>query len=310
MVTRLTTRTPDTSPTGPGALAAFSGFLIWGIVPIYWKQMQTVSPFELIAHRIVWSLAFLLAVLAWQRNFSSLRPAFVSARSLGLNLLSGLLLAINWTVYVWAVNRGHVIESSLGYFLVPLGNVALGSLALKETLRRPQWLAIALAAVGVILLLARVGHVPWIALVIAGTWSSYGLLKKQSNLGSIAGLTVETIVLFPVAAGLLLWLGAQGGGVLGHADARLHAYVLSVGVVTALPLLLFAYGAQRLRLTSLGLLQYVAPSVQFLIGLFVYHEPFDSVRFQAFALIWLGLAVYSADSVWSQRRFFQKASKA
>lgn len=289
-------------------MAASAGFLIWGIVPIYWKQMQAVSAFELIAHRIVWSLVFLFAVLAWQRNFASLRPAFASTRAFGLNLLSGLLLSVNWTIYVWAVNRGHVIETSLGYFLVPLGNVAIGSLALKEKLRPAQWTAIALAALGVTLLLVRVGHVPWIALIIAGTWSSYGLLKKQSALGSIAGLTVETILLFPVAAGLLLWLGWQGGGVIGHADLRIHTYVLSAGVVTALPLLLFAYGAQRLRLTTLGLLQYLAPSVQFVIGLFVYHEAFDAARLQAFGLIWSGLIIYTADMFWTQRRLLLKAA--
>jgi len=272
--------------------------------------MQAVSAFELIAHRIVWSLGFLLVILAWQRQFASLRPALASGRSFGLNLLSGLLLATNWTVYVWAVNRGHIIETSLGYFLVPLANVAIGSLALREKLRRPQWLAILLAAAGVGLLLVRVGHIPWIALVIAGTWSSYGLLKKQSALGSMAGLTVETVLLFPFALGLLLWLAGQGGGVIGHASLRLHLYVLCTGIVTALPLLLFAYGAQRLRFTTLGLLQYIAPSVQFLIGLLIFHEPFDSSRLQAFGLIWLGLIIYSADAFWSQRRLLLGAAGA
>jgi chloramphenicol-sensitive protein RarD len=295
------------SRPGNGTIAAAAGFLFWGVVPIYWKQMQSVSALELIAHRIVWSLVFLFAVLAWQRNFASLRPAFAGARAFGLNLLSGLLLSVNWTIYVWAVNRGHVIETSLGYFLVPLGNVVLGSLILKEKLRPAQWLAIGFAAIGVALLLVRVGHVPWIALIIAGSWCSYGLLKKQSSLGSIAGLTVETLLLFPVAAALLLWLAGRGEGVIGHADLRIHAFVLSAGVITAVPLLLFAYGAQRMRLTALGLLQYLAPSVQFLIGLFVYHEPFDAARLQAFGLIWTGLVVYTADTFWTQRRLLLKS---
>lgn len=289
-----------------GPLAAAGGFLLWGVIPLYWKQMHGVSAFELIAHRIVWSLVFLFGVLAWQKNFASLRPAFASARATGLVLLSSLLLAVNWTVYVWAVNAGYIIETSLGYFLVPLMNVGLGSLLLHEKLRRLQWIAIGLAAAGVALLLARVGHVPWIALTIAGTWTAYGLLKKKSPLGSIAGLTAETLILFPVAAALLVWWNFHGGGVLGHADVRTQAFVLSAGVVTAIPLLLFAYGAQRIRLTTLGLLQYLAPSVQFMIGLFVYHEAFDSARFQAFGLIWIGLVVYSADTFWAQRRFLQK----
>ena len=279
---------------------------MWGIFPLYWKQMQGVPAFELIAHRITWSLLFLLGVLAWQRNFGTLRPAFADARAFGLNLLSSLLLAANWTVYVWAVNSGHVIESSLGYFLVPLVNVALGSVVLHERLRPMQWLAIALAAVGVAVLLLRVGHVPWIALALAGTWSGYGLLKKKSALGSIAGLTVETILLFPVAVALLLWWHHTGVGALGRVDARTHFFVLAAGVVTAVPLLLFAYGAQRIRLTTLGLLQYVAPTVQFLIGLLVYHEAFDAARMQAFGLIWGGLALYTADGIWAQRRLLLK----
>ncbi len=285
-----------------GALSAALGFLLWGVFPIYWKQMPGVPALELIAHRITWSLLFLLGVLVWQKNFSALRPAFASASMIGLNLLSSVLLAANWTVYVWAVNRGQVIESSLGYFLVPLVNVLLGALVLHERLRRLQWLSIGCAAVGVGLMLFRVGHIPWIALILAGTWASYGLLKKKSALGSIAGLTVETLLLFPLAVGLLLWWHHTGVGALGRVDTRIHIFMLMAGIVTAVPLLLFAFGAQRLRLTTLGLLQYLAPTVQFLIGVFLYHETFDSARLQAFAFIWCGLALYTADSLWTQRR--------
>jgi chloramphenicol-sensitive protein RarD len=223
-----------------------------------------------------------------------------------LNLLSSVLLAANWTVFVWAVNAGHVIETSLGYFLVPLVNVALGSVLLHERLRPLQWVAITLAGIGVAVLLLRVGRVPWIALSLAGTWSGYGLLKKQSSLGPIAGLTVETILLFPIAAALLLWWHHTGAGALGRVDARTQAFILTAGVATAVPLVLFAHGAQRIRLTTIGLLQYLAPSVQFLIGLFVYRESFDAARLQAFALIWCGLVLYSGDGVWAQRRLLLK----
>lgn len=284
-----------------GAMAAATAFLIWGSVPIYWKQMHAVSPFELIAHRVMWSLLFLLGVLAVQKSFASLRPAFTEAKTFLHLLGSSLFLTANWTVYIWAVNSGHIIETSLGYFLTPLCNVAFGYFAFHERLRPLQWAAIALAALGVGQLLFGVGHVPWIALTLASTWAVYGLLKKQSPLGSLAGLTVETIVLVPFAAALLLWRAHTGEGALGHVSPLLHVFVLSVGVVTAIPLLLFAYGAQRIRLTTLGLLQYIAPTVQFLIGVFVYHEPFDAARLQAFALIWCGLVVYSADSFWTQR---------
>lgn len=298
------------SPSHPearrGALAAVGGFLIWGLVPIYWKQLQSVAALELITHRIVWSLAFLLGVVAWQGTFGEIRAAFKNPRLLGLNLLSSVLLATNWTVYVWAVNSGHVIETSLGYFLVPLVNVALGSLLLHERLRTLQWVAITCAALGVGFLLVRVGHIPWIALSLAGTWASYGLLKKKSALGAITGLTVETLLLFPLAGAALLWWHHTGEGALGRVNAWHHGLVLAVGVVTAVPLLLFSYGAQRLRLTTLGLLQYLAPTVQFMIGYFLYHEPFDSARLQAYAFIWCGLALYSADGFWTQRRLLLK----
>lgn len=296
------------SPDPRGALAATCAFLFWGIVPIYWRQMHVVSPFELIAHRSTWSLLFLLGVLAYQRDFASLRPAFAQPRIFFLNFLSSLLLATNWTIYVWAVNSGHIIESSLGYFLTPLCNVALGYAFLQERLRTLQWAAIGLAALGVGMLLLGVGHLPWIALSLATTWAGYGLLKKKSALGPIAGLTVENIILLPLAAGLLLWRAYTGEGALGHASATVQAFVLSAGVITSVPLLLFAYGARRIQLTTLGLLQYLAPTVQFLIGLLVYREPFDSARFQCYALIWAGLVLYTADGFWTQRKMLFKAA--
>jgi len=299
---------PTSAPANSsGALAAAASFLLWGVFPLYWKQLHDISAFELIAHRIVWSLLFLAVLQAAQRNFGELRPAFANGRIFGLNLLSSVLLATNWTIYVWAVNADHIIETSLGYFLTPLCNVAMGCLVFRERLRPLQWAAILLAVGGVGLMLFAVGHVPWIALSLAVTWTGYGLLKKLSALGSVVGLTVETILLLPLAAGLLLWRAHTGEGALGHVGLRQHVYILSAGTVTAIPLLLFAYGAKRIRMTTLGLLQYAAPTVQFFIGLLVYHEPFDSARLQAFALIWCGLALYSADSFWAQRRMFRRA---
>ena len=300
---------PPTSDRLRGPLAAAASFLIWGVVPIYWKQLEVVSAFELIAHRTVWTLIVLLGVLAVQRAFGDLRPA-LQPRVLATTCASASLLATNWTVYVWAVNHGHVIESSLGYFLTPLGNVALGFIFLHERLRRLQWIAIGCAALGVLALLLGVGHFPWIALALAGTWSLYAMLRKRSPLGSLAGLAAETLALAPIGAGYLLWLAHTGAGSVGRAGLRLNLLVASVGVVTAVPLLLFAHGARRLRLATLGLLQFIAPTVQFLLGLLLYHEPFDGTRLRAYALIWCGLVLYSADAFWSQRRLLLAAATA
>ncbi len=293
-----------------GAVSAAVSFLLWGIFPLYWKQLEGIPAFELIAHRIVWSRWFVVGVQIVTKSIGELRPIFTDGRTFGLNLLSSVLLAVNWTIYVWAVNDGHIIETSLGYFLTPLCNVAAGRLAFGERLRMLQWLAIALAALGVGLLLFQVGAVPWIALSLAGTWTGYGVMKKKSALGPVAGLTGETLLLLPFAAALLLWRAHTGEGALGHVDLARHILILSIGTVTSVPLLLFAHGARRIRMTTLGLLQYIAPTVQFFIGLLVYREPFDSAKLQAFGLIWGGLVLYSTDSFWAQRRLLVKAAGA
>lgn len=284
-----------------GALAAFGCYFLWGLAPLYWKQLADVDAHELIAHRLVWTLVFTAPLLAWLGGFAEIRRTLGSWRGFGLNLASSALLTTNWLVYVWAVNTGHVIESSLGYFLVPLINVALGWGVLHERLRPAQWLAIALAAAGVALQLIQLGRLPWIALALAATFGTYGLLRKQSPLGPLTGLTLETLLLAPFAAGLLLWRFYHDTGALGHAAGPTQGLVLSAGVITAVPLLLFAYGARRLRLTTLGLLQYTAPTVQFALGVWVYREVFDRSRALSFAVIWSGLAIYTADALWAQR---------
>jgi len=282
--------------------AAFFCYLIWGLVPLYWKELAAVDALELIAHRHVWSLVFLVGILAWRGGYAEAGAALGSGRGLALSAVSSVLLTANWLIYIWGVNAGHVIECSLGYFLVPLLNVTLGKLVLHESLRRLQGMAVIAAAAGVAILVLRLGHVPWIALGIAGTFGFYGLLRKRSALGPVTGLAVETAVLAPFAAGWLIWKAAHGQGALGHVDMPTTLLVLSTGVVTAIPLLLFAYGARRLRLITLGLLQYIAPTCQFLLGWLVYREVFTRERAWAFVLIWFGLVLYTTDAWLTQKK--------
>ena len=285
-----------------GAFAAAFCYFLWGLVPLYWKQLVTINPLELIAHRHVWSLVLLAGVLAAQGGFGAVLGALRSPRSLGTHLLSATLLTLNWLVYVWGVNTGHVIETSLGYFLVPLVNVAAGRFVLHEHLRRLQWIAIALAATGVTVMIGQLGRPPWIALTLAATWGGYSLMRKQSPLGALSGLTVETLLLAPIALGFLAWQNHTGAGALGRVDLHTHLLVLSSGVITAIPLLLFAYGARRIRLSTLGLLQYLAPSVQLALGVWIYHEPFSRARMLSFSFIWAALVLYTADNLLAQRR--------
>ncbi len=285
-----------------GALAATVCYLLWGLVPLYWTRLAAVAPLELIAHRHFWSLVLLAGLVGAQGGFGQVAAALRTPQSVATHLLSASLLTLNWLVYVWGVNTGHVIETSLGYFLVPLVNVATGRLVLHEELRRGQWLAIGLAATGVAVMIAQLGRPPWIALCLAATWGAYSLMRKRSPLGALPGLTVETLLLAPAALGYLVWRHHTGEGALGRVDAATHGLLLSSGIITAVPLLLFGYGARRIRLSTLGLLQYVAPSVQLGLGIWVYHEPFSRSRAFSFVFIWAALALYTVDNLIAQRR--------
>jgi chloramphenicol-sensitive protein RarD len=285
-----------------GALAAGTAYVLWGLFPLFWKQLKSVDATELIAHRVVWSLFFVLALTVLMKDWDPLLKALRSWRLVALHLLSGGLLTINWLVYVWAVNHGRVIESSLGYFLVPLINVLMGRLVLREHLRPLQWLAIGIASVGVLMQAFGVGGLPWVAITLAISFGVYGLLRKRSPLGSLAGLSLETALYAPFAASFLLYRAAHGGGALGHSPILVEMLVLSAGVVTAVPLLLFAHGARTLRLSTLGLLQYICPSIAFALGALVYGEPFDPARLLSFVLIWSALVLYTVDNLRAQAR--------
>ncbi len=276
---------------------AFLAYAIWGLFPLYFKQLHGVDAFEVIAHRTLWSLAVLLGVLAVLRRWAWLPAALKNPRLLGTSTLSALLLSGNWLVYVWAVQNGHVVESSLGYFINPLVSVALGFIVLRERPRPAQWLAVAIAAAGVLWLAVGAGHVPVIALVLAFSFGFYGLMRKTATLGALEGLTLETLILAPFAATALAWWCAQGTSPLVRGEAGLVAWLLAAGPLTAVPLLLFAAGARRIPLMLLGLMQYIAPTLQFAIGVAVYGEPMSSARLIGFGIIWAALAVYSFDGL-------------
>jgi chloramphenicol-sensitive protein RarD len=280
----------------PGAVYAFLAFVMWGLFPLYFRELATVAPLEVVLHRSAWSLVFLLVLLAALRRFASLRDTWRQPRWLAPFALSALLLAGNWLLYVWAVHEGHVVEASLGYFINPLVNVLLGVLVLHERLKPVQWIAVALAAAGVLWLTVLSGRLPWIALTLACTFGLYGLMRKTASLGALEGLALETVLLAPIVLPWLAWWTFANGGALARGDPGLALLLLAAGPLTAAPLLLFAAGARRLRLATVGLLQYVSPTIQLALGLWVFGEPFDAVRLVGFTFIWAALALYSADA--------------
>ncbi len=287
-------------PSGP--LAAALAYILWGLFPLYIKLVAHVPVLEIVLHRSLWALVFVLALLALRRQFGWLAPVLRQPRTLAIFGLSALLLGGNWLLYVWAVNNGRVLDASLGYFINPLVNVLLGFVVLHERPRPLQWAAVALAAGGVLWLAVGAGHVPWVSLLLAASFGFYGLLRKTAPLGAIEGLALETLLLAPLAAAALLWLGASGQGHFLQGDGRTDVLLLAAGPATAIPLLLFAYGARRVTLATLGLLQYLGPSIQFVLAVFLYHEPLGASRGVGFALIWAALALYSAESLRRMRR--------
>jgi len=284
-----------------GIVYASLAFVMWGLFPLYFRQIASVPPLEVVLHRSVWSLCFVLGVLAVLRRWGWMRELAAQPRRLGLFAISALLLSGNWLIYVLAVQSGHVIDASLGYFINPIVNVLLGVLVLHERLRRVQWAAVGLALCGVLWLTATAGRLPWIALLLAVSFGLYGLMRKTASLGALEGLALETMWLAPLVLPLLAWWTLRGSGAMARGDLALDAWLVIGGPLTALPLLLFAAGARRLPLTTLGLLQYLSPTIQLALGVWVFHEPFDHARLAGFAFIWAALLLYSLDG-WRRSR--------
>lgn len=281
-----------------GMLFAATAYTLWGAFPLYFKTLQDIPPIEIMLHRIVWSLAFVMLVLAWRRQWAWIGETVRRPKVLASFALSALLLSSNWFIYIWAVNNGRIIDASLGYFITPLLNVLLGFLLLRERLRPGQWAAVALAAAGVAWLTWQGGHLPWIGLLLAATFGTYGLLRKTAALGPLEGLSLETLLLFPLALAYLIVLTWNGHNTFLAAPASSRWLLIAAGPITAIPLLLFAAGARRIPLSVLGLLQYIGPSLQLLLGVWLYHEPFGGDRLIGFVVIWSALAVYSLEGLW------------
>jgi chloramphenicol-sensitive protein RarD len=280
-----------------GTAMGLAAYLIWGMFPLYWPLLKPAGAVEILAHRVIWSLVSVAVLLVVTFGRAAWRGLPRDPRSLGLLSLAGVLIGINWGVYIWGVNHGHVVETSLGYFVNPLVTVALSVVVLRERLRRAQWLAVAVATAGVVVLTAQAGRPPWIALVLAFSFGAYGLVKKVVGVSPMNGLVVEAAVLAPVAAVYLVISAVHGDGTFTTHGAGHAALLASSGIVTVIPLLLFAGAAPRIALSRLGLMQYMTPTIQFLIGVTVRHEPLGAVRLVGFCLVWLALGVFTADLV-------------
>ena len=285
-----------------GYIYAAAAFILWGVLPVFWKQLEGIPATQLVAHRVVWSTMMLLP-LVWMRGHAGdLRAVFTSPQRLFRQALAAIFVGGNWLGFVWAVTNGRMIESSLGYFLNPLLSVLLGVFLLGERLRPVQWLAVAIAATGVAWLAGQYHHFPWIAIFLASSFCLYGLAKKKTSLPALSSLTVETLLLLAPAVGFLATEHSAGRGVFGHVGWQTSLLMMVSGLITAVPLLCFSAAAQRIPLSAIGLMQYIGPSLQFLLGLFVYGEPFDSGKLIGFVIVWIALAIYAWSAITVGRR--------
>mgnify|MGYP003587562185 FL=1 len=286
-----------------GLLAAATAFTIWGVFPAYWHLLKAVPSMQIMAHRVVWSAVLVVGWLLWRQGWDWWRTIAARPRMLAALALSGAVIAFNWGLYIWAVNAGHVVETSLGYFINPLVTVALGVVVLRERLRRPQWIAVACAAAGVAWLTWSAGSPPWIALGLAGSFALYGLVRKLVPVDAVAGLGVESLFMFLPALAYVLWAEAgHGGGFIGGWSLGTQVLLVFSGVVSAVPLVAFAYGVRRIPLSVVGLLQYIGPTLQLLLGVWFFREPFTAVHALGFGAIWLGLAIFAGEGLWRGRR--------
>ena len=284
-----------------GIWYAIGAYASWGLFPIYWKLLHHVPALQLISHRIIWSFLALIVFILFLRQWSDFRSAAFSLRVFYVYLIAAVLIGINWLTYVWAVNAGHIIETSLGYFINPLLSVSMGVFFLHEHLHARQWIFIGLAAAGVLFLAIVHGSIPWIALTLAFSFAFYGLVKKTAPLGSLYGLTLETGILLLPALFFLFVSDVNGTGAFLHTGTTADILLAGAGVVTTIPLLMFASAARRIPLSLIGVLQYISPTLQFLIGVLIYHESFTFIQFIGYAIVWLALILFGMESFFAYR---------
>lgn len=293
---------------GNGIAYGAAAYILWGLFPLYWPLLEPSGEIEILAHRIVWSLVFVTVLIVITRRWRQIRA--LPRRTLGILSIAAAVITVNWGTYIYGVNNGHVVETSLGYFINPLVTVVFGVVLLRERLRRWQWIAVGLGFLAVVILTVDYGRPPWISLILAFSFGTYGLMKKRANTGAVESLGVETGVLFLPMLGYLVFLQGTGAGTFGNAGAAHAALLVGAGVITVIPLLLFGAAATRVPLTTIGLLQYLAPVFQFAIGVLVYGEEVPPVRWIGFSLVWLALAILTVETLGTRRRVMRAAAQA
>jgi chloramphenicol-sensitive protein RarD len=293
-----------------GFLLGAAAYGMWGLFPLYWPLLEPAGAVEILAHRITWSLVTMALLVVLLRRSRQFRAVLANPRKRTILAVAALVISINWGTFIWGVNNERVVEVSLGYFINPLVTVLFGVVVLGERLRRLQWVALGIAFVAVLGLTIEYGRPPWVALVLAFSFGTYGLAKKKANAGAVESLTLETMLITPLALGYLVWLGVQGNANVGQAGALHVVLIVSTGVVTAVPLICFGAAATRVSLTTIGLLQYLTPTLQFALGVFLFHEPMPTMRWIGFMLVWVALVIFTTEAIGHRRRQLRMAAEA
>lgn len=288
--------------TKAGLIAGLGAYVLWGLAPIYFKWIEAASAWEILGHRILWSVAILATILKLQGSWHQVKTCLADRRVAWGLLASACIVTVNWLTFIWAINADRILETSLGYFINPLVFILLASVFLKEHIRPLQWVAVAIAAIGICIQIVQLGELPWVSLVLAVSFGIYGLVRKQIGAPSMAGLFVETLYMIPLGVGIIGWHVYIGSLAFGNVSTQLDVLLIAAGLVTAIPLILFGIAANRISLTTIGFLQYLAPSMTFVLAIFVYNEPINGVKLTSFALIWLALAIFSGESYYRHKR--------